>query len=490
MPFEDCNLSRVEKMNTNLKQLWKATDEEYQLVLYAHSSGVYTRSFPKVRVLFWPNNKPCWPVNMYIIGQLRRGRTIGTVNSYAAQLAFLLRFLYEQNMEFEDITDESLYDISQWLSDEPDKRKPKFKRRGGRQVNKILRQTLTFLEWYQSLFRIEEPMVGAFGNGAKITVEVRELRIKGSLKSYLWHESMVAEEVPRDVKPMARDVYLKLLGACQHISKSQFVQSRASILLKLLHDTGARRIEISRLQVKDVMNARESSDGKLSLHTAKQRANRIRQVPLPVPTLNAAINYIEVQRKMHVWRLKKQKVIDHDPGWLFLTNRGKALNVETISQDISRLRHIAGIKEPATAHMLRHRWITIQVIHRLKSYLGKKLPMDVATTILTRVASMTGHKQIESLWIYIDLAFEEMGVWDTAETIINMRLNAEAAHRELLEIRDKHADGSSLTKKELCLVDTLLRNLLDDVKPEFMDLANCELSDEITTEAYSERNLS
>ena len=80
---------------------------------------------------------------------------------------------------------------------------------------------------------------------------------------------------------------------------------------------------------------------------------------------------------------------------------------------------------------------------------------------------MTDHKQIESLWTYIDLAFEEMGIWDTAESVINMRMNAEAAHRELCEIRSRHRDGDSLTKGELKLVDQLLHNLLEHVRPEF-----------------------
>jgi hypothetical protein len=93
--------------------------------------------------------------------------------------------------------------------------------------------------------------------------------------------------------------------------------------------------------------------------------------------------------------------------------------------------------------------------------------MDIATTILTKVASMTGHKQIESLWTYIDLAFEEMGIWDTAESVINMRMNAEAAHRELCEIRSRHSDGDGLTKGELKRVDLLLHNLLEHVRPEF-----------------------
>jgi len=449
------------------KKLWKTTDKDCQLVLYAHSTGVQFQQFSGVRVLFWPNLIPCWAANMYLVTNLRYGRAIGTVNTYAAELTCFLRFLSTNNILFEDMSDNAMHEFSDFLARETDWRSSQASRRGGRQVNKILRRALVFLKWYQSIFSVDNPIVGVADSTAKINIEDRAFRVKNRTVTYIWHTSMVPNDVPLDIKPLSRSIYLELLDACKNIAKSPYVQARTRTLLKMLSDTGARRVEISQVKVTDVIEAVESGHGMLRLFTAKRGDKRQRLVPVPSVTLNAVLSFIEVKRKLHISRLLKRKVILQDAGWLFLTDRGQQLNVETITQDVARLRRIAGINEKATAHMLRHRWITIQVLERLKAYIGQKLPMDIATTILTKVASMTGHKQIESLWTYIDLAFEELGIWDTAESVINMRMNAEAAHRELSEIRNQHSDGKSLTKCELKRVDELLQNLLEHVKPEF-----------------------
>ncbi len=467
-------------------KLWKKTDSDFCLALYAHSTGVHTKSFPGVRVLFWPNCIPCWPANMYLIMLLRQGRSIGTINTYASELAAFLRFIYYEGLNFETVDNETVHVFSKYLVSEEDPVAFQAQRRGGRQVNKIIRRALVFLKWYQTLFPISEPIVGIFGEGAKITIENRQLNVKGRKISFIWHSSMVPNDVPRDVKPLSRSLYLELLEACDLITKSPYIKARSRTLLKLLGDTGARRVEISQLTVADIYEAIDNGNGKLKLFTAKRNDKQERLVPIPLTTLKAVLSYVEVQRKIHVRKLKNRKLISQDNGWLFLNNVGQQLNTETITQDIARLRQIAGISESATAHMLRHRWITIQVLERLKSYIGQKLPMDIASTILTKVASMTGHKQIESLWPYIDLAFEEMGIWDTAESVINMRMNAEAAHRELCEIRSLHADGENLSKDELKKVDRLLHDLLENVKQD-INLSSPSLDLELSTEAHSFR---
>ena len=451
----------------NVKKLWRTTDERCELVLFAHSTGVHTQPFPGVRVLFWPDCTPCWPANMFLVTQLRRGRTVGTVNTCAAELACFLRFLSNSKILFEEMNDNAMHAFSDYLVQERDSRVAQAARRGGRQVNKILRRALVFLKWYQSVFPVDTLLVAPAGSGSKITIEERMVRVKNRSVAYVWHTSMVPNDVPRDIKPLSRSVYLELLEACSHIAKSLYVQARTRTLLKMLSDTGARRVEISHIRVNDIVEAVEKGHGKLRLFTAKRGDQQQRLVPIPSTTLDSVLSFIEVKRKLHVRRLIKRKVLEQDTGWLFLNDRGQQLHVETITQDIARLRRIAGISEGATAHMLRHRWITIQVLERLKAYIGQKLPMDIATTILTKVASMTGHKQIESLWSYIDLAFEEMGIWDTAESVINMRMNAEAAHRELTEIRTRNRDSGTLTKAELKRVDVLLHNLLENVRPEF-----------------------
>ena len=94
--------------------------------------------------------------------------------------------------------------------------------------------------------------------------------------------------------------------------------------------------------------------------------------------------------------------LNSDPGYLFLSEiTGLPLCEQTITKEISLLRIIAGINEKACGHMFRHRFITLQIIYRLKEYIGKELPMDIAHVILTKVASITGHKGIKGLISYL-----------------------------------------------------------------------------------------
>ncbi|WP_081441989.1 tyrosine-type recombinase/integrase [Mariprofundus ferrooxydans] len=467
------------------RQLWKTTDERCKLTLYLGSNGPVYRSVSGVRVLFWPSLKPCWEANMYIVHRLRMGRSIGTVRNDAAQIALLLVFLYQQNLSFDDISNDVMNAFSDYLVNEEDRVVPQSKRRGGRQTNKILRRTLDYLQWYQALFPVRNVLVGPYGSGAQITVEEKSVKVNRRNTHYLRHECMVPNDIARDVKPMARNIFTSLLDACGEIAKSRFVQSRARIMLKLLSDTGARRVEIATILVEDVLRTKKNGSCKLLLKTAKRGDWKERLVPIPEATLDALLTFIEIDRRLHLRKLKhKQKEITDNTGPLLLTFRGKPLSTPTITVDISRLRKIAGISERATAHMLRHRWITIQVVERLKAYIGKKLPIDIENTILTKVASMTGHKQIESLKPYIYLAFDEMGVWDTSDAVINMRVNAEAAHREIQEIRQSHPDGESLKKNDLKRVDKLLEQLLEHIKPEFVEIANKRLYGEVSLDAY------
>lgn len=468
-------------------QLWSRTDKRCELVIYTHSDGPKTREFSGVRVLFWPNGHPCWPANMYMVSLLKRGRTIGTTNAAAAELSLFLRFLHGCRKKFEEINNADLHAFSGLLVQEQHRFALQSGRRGGRQVNKVIRRALSFLSWYETSFPLERRLVGVHGTGAQVVVEERTFYKKEKQYNYLWHDSMVADDVPRDVKPMARDVFLSLLRACGEIAQIPYVRARARAMLKLLADTGARRAEIISLKVGTILDAAKQGIPKLLLRTAKRGDWKEREVPIPRSTLDALISYIEVDRKIHVRNLIKRKKIAQDPSWIFMTVSGEQLNIETITQDFARLRRIANVTGRACGHMLRHRWITIQVLERLKAYVGQRLPLDVATTILTRVAELTGHRNIGSLWKYIDLAFDEMGIWDTAEAVINMRMNAEAAYRELAEIRNLHSDGTPLTRDEIRKVDQLLKDLLTHVKPEFAEIASRKINLHMALDAHSFR---
>ncbi|MDX2478947.1 MAG: hypothetical protein QNK24_01270 [Desulfuromusa sp.] len=83
---------------------------------------------------------------------------------------------------------------------------------------------------------------------------------------------------------------------------------------------------------------------------------------------------------------------------------------------------------------------------------------------MTKVAVLSGHSDPKSLGNYIDLAFDELGIWDTSERVLSMRSKLEGAYRQIQTFRNGLA-GNKLSRKELLgQVDTLLGGLLSSIE--------------------------
>jgi integrase len=450
-------------------QLWRWTSADCVVVRYVRLDGPEYRSAAGVRVLYYPDGRPCWPANMYLACKLTSAPIrIGTLNVYACELSHLIRFVFQHGLRYEDFTNDVVHRFSRALVGQTRPHDRSVKRRGGRCVNAILRRTIDFLTWYSASF-LDRALVGLPEQGCFVTVIPKTFRRDKRLVAYLWHSAMVPNDIPKKVKPIARRVYQQLLDACPSLAKSRLVVNRTRLLLKVFADTGARRVEVSNIEVQDIYDALRHPASKLRLMTAKREQGAERLVPIPKETLYAAQGYIERVRALHLARLTKLGRLKSNPPWLFLAERGTQLHVNSINCDLSRLRRKAGIAEAAAAHMFRHRWITIQVVERLKDFIGKRLPMDVAVTLLSRVASITGHRSIDSLWIYIDLAFDELGIWNTAKDLVWLRFNLEAAQREVREIFLAHEDGSIPTAEETKRLDRILTDLLQDVPDDAIE---------------------
>lgn len=81
----------------------------------------------------------------------------------------------------------------------------------------------------------------------------------------------------------------------------------------------------------------------------------------------------------------------------------------TVSQLFSDLRATASITERVSAHMFRHRFITLQVVARLRSLSQRgSIGVEAMTTVLSKVASLSGHSSLDSMWRYVDWAYEQL----------------------------------------------------------------------------------
>ncbi len=120
-----------------------------------------------------------------------------------------------------------------------------------------------------------------------------------------------------------------------------------------------------------------------------------------------------------------------EPGTgFFLTLEGKPIKKTSLEKDFERLVVLAGYKDTqACLSMFRHRFITYEVTVHLKEFIDKsgksrQMMTDIDyESILKRIADKTGHLSVQSLWYYIDLAWEELGVWASTDKAL-ARLHA------------------------------------------------------------------
>lgn len=308
-------------------------------------------------------------------------------------------FLFESKVVIEDVCDDVLVSFSDWLVNR--------KKSSGNHINRILLRVISFLEWYQTLL-VGRRLVGSLGQGAQVTISLRSLKSKqGVVRVRTQHHAMVPASIPRTVRPISSNIVSALLDSCEWAAKTNFRRSRDRCMLVLLADTGIRREELTWIRVSDVVGA--SADRKLPVRTSKRKGNPYRLIPISDETFRMLLEYIDVTRSIQVRRLNRRKIGFKDQGWLFCTREGFKMAPSTVSQLFCDLRAEAGLTERISAHMLRHRYITLQVMARLRSLSRRgSIGVEALTTVLSKIASLSGHSSLDSMWRYVDWAYEEL----------------------------------------------------------------------------------
>lgn len=384
---------------TSVGRLWRTSSKEFYLPGYDKFRRSERWAAPEMRVMYWPDGCICWQLNVYFLHLRRSNSAISTINTYASELSLFVRFLFESKVVIEDVCDDVLVSFSDWLVNR--------KKSSGNHINRILLRVISFLEWCQTLL-VGRRLVGSLGQGAQVTISLRSLKSKqGVVRVRTQHHAMVPASIPRTVRPISSNIVSALLDSCEWAAKTNFRRSRDRCMLVLLADTGIRREELTWIRVSDVVGA--SADRKLPVRTSKRKGNPYRLIPISDETFRMLLEYIDVTRSIQVRRLNRRKIGFKDQGWLFCTREGFKMAPSTVSQLFCDLRAEAGLTERISAHMLRHRYITLQVMARLRSLSRRgSIGVEALTTVLSKIASLSGHSSLDSMWRYVDWAYEEL----------------------------------------------------------------------------------
>lgn len=425
-------------------QLWQPTSPQFRLPGFPSKGSESRWAASGLRMLFWPSGRVCWEANAYLIWLRRQGRQTSTINTYASEISLFVRFLAKSHVLFLEVTDDILIDFADWLQ--------KRGKSSGRHTNRVLLRAIDMLDWLQRLL-VGKRLVAEIGQGAQVSVAITYVKKERFLRRSVRHPAMVATESRRVVRPASIDVVNALMSACDESAKSSFCVSRNRAIVVLLADSGIRREEIVWVQCADIERALKERGG-LEIRTSKRKGNPKRVVPVPEETLRHLSSYLEVHRALQMRRLRRRNPTFKDEGWAFCTRTGSQMAPETVTQLFGDLRRLAGLSERATAHMLRHRYITLQVVHRLKQLRSSRsIGVEAISTILSRVSSLSGHAKLSSLWTYVDWAYDEMAAVSASPQQIKEAIGI--VHEMIAKFE---VDGDPEVLESLKKVEVVLQN--------------------------------
>lgn len=472
-------------MNTQLFHVLPPMTLPHSGVKHKNGTHVTTQTIPAFPFMYWPSGKPCEPVNMYFL-DLAHAVTGDSLRSYAAGLSHLVRYCGEKNVSMECLTDAHIHELSERLQEEKSRRKPLERARNDNTVRAILSCVIRFLMWYQKTFMLllRTPLIGEQSVSPQIVVkQIRNDKSRAKnrrVEYYYTHSAMPTSESREPKRPIARSLIEDIQRCINSQSvleerSARFVQrhrnnpallaaqleymrARRHFLVWIMMHTGLRPSELLEMSVKehqDILNTRA-----LVIPTKKRRKIKAPKRSFPI-LLNAAtvVHRYLIARTAYYETLKDSDVESNPGDAFFLTLDGEPLKKSSLEKDFERLANKAGYKDvQACLSMFRHRFITYEVTAHLKEFIEKsgksrQMMTDIDyESILRRVAAKTGHGSVESLWHYIDLAWEELGVWGSIDKAIARLHAADQLFADILALQhETEALGNRQANKKIDL---------------------------------------
>jgi site-specific recombinase XerD len=448
--------------------------------------------FPFVR---WPAGSPCEPVNAYLI-ESASGVTGDTLKTYASELSPLIRYCAEHHVGFEQLDDAHFFALSKQLQTERSRNHATERARNNNTVRALLSRSIAFLMWYQVRLMLptQSPLIGQKEASPRIAVR-RAHNPHGTRQGtyYYVHRAMPTSNSREPKQPIAQSMIEDIELMIEKLSdfaaqkepatrrhrkntdqlraQLEYIRARRRFMVWIMKRTGLRPAEMTELPLK--VNTTVLQTKRLIIPTKKRRKTLAPLRSVPITLKDAAIfqRYL-IAREIYIRQVQQADPAYQSPVALFLSADGKAIKKTSLEKDFERLVKACGYTHvQACFSMFRHRFVTYEVIVHLKEFMGsagktRQLMTDSDyRSILKRIAAKTGHGSPESLWHYIDLAWEEMDVWANVNRNLERVHAADRLYEDLLDLRHSlHADSALSAIQILDIVAGRLSAILTDAK--------------------------
>lgn len=423
----------------------------------------------------YDNNAPCIEANMYMQMQLRENRSTrvggGTLRTYANQINHLIRFCYKNQIKFSQLTNSSFTLFVQGLQAERDKFGELA--RSNNHVIQLAHRCIDFLVFVQDFHDLSNFIGEDKKNVIRVKVKKYTLTINGRKKKRVVetvsHTCIPSKDVVKHRYPVSKEDALKVWDFVQG-QKNREKRLRDIALYQCLEQLGARITEIHMITMIDIANALKlGSNPHLTLITLKCRDNEeTRSIPVTSALLTDIKQYINKVRKKVIKRTIG-KNNDHDYLFVSLTT-GKALQSSTLTAYMNKWKHELGIEGELHPHLYRHAFIT----NKLKEIILQH--KDITSSDKFRehllhterfkmqLQQWTGHKNIHSLDIYINLVFADLNGYCETYNAVQLKDSVNIVQRQVQQIKQQ-LKGREITMTEgIILIESTLSAFEKDIK--------------------------
>nr|WP_244590277.1 site-specific tyrosine recombinase XerC [Xenorhabdus innexi] len=155
---------------------------------------------------------------------------------------------------------------------------------------------------------------------------------------------------------------------------------RNRVMLEVLWSSGLRRMELANLRTGDI----DSGRGVLYVRQGKGQKDRV------VPVGTQALGWL----KRYLATVRPRLAARHDSGYLFISDRGRGLSRDYLSQLVGHIiREQAQLNKPGACHLFRHSMAT------------QMLDNGADTR---HIQAILGHERLETTQIYTRVAIDHL----------------------------------------------------------------------------------
>lgn len=442
------------------RQLHRFASADFEAFgLWTPKHGRTTRPAGTVPLLLWPDGHWCLEVNLFLHSLFENGYAHqprgGTLGTYAAYLARLVRFCYvTKKKSFIDLTDsefaESVRRLYEAVCVKNGAVVQALNRTTVRAITSIWLEFLSFVGDYYD----DASFVGKDGRIRAFKEKTFTGRSGQFAQGESWrHWSINASDPYHRRMPLSENTLRLLREAAARTGRGAFLRRRRLVMLELIDTTGLRRLEASLLRVKDVQEAIDQwrlSGAKeqcppgaskplegaevffLSFRMVKQKdreKERLRTVPISAVTLRFFAEYLG-HRKRLLQRLGRPMVRPDDP-FLVSAKSGKALQPNTFTFEFMLLANAAGIVGPCSPQMGRGRFMTREYVRLINTH-HMETADDFRRALLDdksfkeKVRQVSGHARASSVDVYINVAIDEIASLAATISRVDAQRNVDA----------------------------------------------------------------